>query len=102
MTTVAAYVPDLIDRSKVAAAGREIVFVDEPRALLDTPADIVVVDLMRPGVLDVLPALHGRRVIGFGRHTDRARLEAAAAAGCDEVLPRSSFFPRVAELLTPR
>jgi hypothetical protein len=54
---------------------------------------------MRPGVLDVLPALEGRRVIGFGRHTERALLDAAGAAGCGEVLPRSSFFPRLDELL---
>ena len=99
MTRVVAYVPDLMDRSKVAAAGRDVTFVDDPQALVDAAADVVVVDLMRPGVLDVLPALEGRRVIGFGRHTERAVLEAAAAAGCDEVLPRSSFFPRVAELL---
>ena len=54
---------------------------------------------MRPGVLEVLPALTGRRVIGFGRHTERALLEAAAAAGCGEVLPRSSFFPHLDRLL---
>ena len=99
MTQVVAYVPDLMDRSKVAAAGRDIIFVDDPKALPDTPGDLVVVDLMRPGVLEVLPALKGRRVVGFGRHTERALLEAAAAAGCGEVLPRSSFFPRLAELL---
>jgi hypothetical protein len=96
--TVVAYVPDLIDRSKVAAAG-DVVFVDDPRALVDAPGDVVVVDLMRPGVLEVLPALEGRRVIGFGRHTERAVLEAASAAGCGEVLARSSFFPHLDRLL---
>ena len=99
--TVVAFVPDLIDRSKVAAAG-DVVFVDQPEALVNAPGDIVVVDLMRPGVLEVLPALRGRRVIGFGRHTERARLEAATAAGCGEVLPRSSFFPHLDELLGSR
>ena len=98
MTRVVAYVPDLMDRSKVAAAG-DVTFVDSPEALIDAPGDVVVVDLMRSGVLDVLPALRGRRVIGFGRHTERAVLEAAGAAGCGEVLPRSSFFPRLNELL---
>ena len=96
--TVVAYVPDLMDRSKDAAAG-DVVFVDDPQALVDAPGDVVVVDLMRPGVLEVLPALKGRRVIGFGRHTERALLEAAAAAGCGEVLPRSSFFPHLHRLL---
>jgi hypothetical protein len=98
MTRVVAYVPDLMDRSKVAAAG-DVTFVDSPEALIDASGDVVVVDLMRPGVLDVLPALEGRRVIGFGRHTERALLDAAGAAGCGEVLPRSSFFPRLDELL---
>lgn len=98
--TVVAYVPDLMDRSKVAAAG-DVTFVDDPQALVDAPGDVVVVDLMRPGVLEVLPALEGRRVIGFGRHTERALLEAARAAGCDEVLPRSAFFPHLDRLLGP-
>jgi hypothetical protein len=98
MTRVVAFVPDVMDRSKVAAAA-DVMFVDTPEALIDTPGEVVVVDLMRAGVLDVLPALEGRRVIGFGRHTERALLEAAGAAGCDEVLPRSSFFPRLNELL---
>ena len=96
--TVVAYVPDLMDRSKIAAAAH-VIFVDDPKALIDAPGDVVVVDVMRPGVLEVLPALQGRRVIGFGRHTERALLEAASAAGCDEVLPRSSFFPHLDELL---
>ena len=96
--TVVAYVPDLMDRSKVAAAG-DVTFVDDPQALVDAPGDVVVVDLMRPGVLEVLPALQGRRVIGIGRHTERTVLEAASAAGCDEVLPRSSFFPHLDRLL---
>ena len=41
-----------------------------------------------------MPALQaaGVRVIGFGSHVDVARLKAARAAGCDEVLPRSAFF----------
>jgi hypothetical protein len=101
VSTVVAYVPDVMDRSKLVAVRADVVFVADPRALVDAPGDVVVVDLMRDGVLEVLPALRGRRVIGFGRHTERARLEAAAAAGCDEVLPRSAFFPRVAALLAP-
>ena len=37
--TVVAYVPDLIDRAKVAAAG-DVVFVDHPEALVDAPGDL--------------------------------------------------------------
>ncbi|HVF74848.1 MAG TPA: hypothetical protein VM938_07350 [Acidimicrobiales bacterium] len=98
MTTVAAYVPDLMDRSKVAAAGK-VTFARTPADLVEVDADIVVVDLSRAGVLDVLPSLAGRRVIGFGSHVDTALLDAARAAGVTEVLPRSKFFSRLAELL---
>jgi hypothetical protein len=39
------------------------------------------------------------RVVGFGSHVDRARLEAAREAGCDEVLARSAFFARLAGIV---
>ena len=94
---VFAYVPELIDRSKVAAAA-DVTFVSDPAELASADADLVVVDLSRPGVVDVLPQIRAR-TIGFGRHTQRDILDAARAAGCDEVLVRSDFFPRVRELL---
>ncbi|HEX7275798.1 MAG TPA: hypothetical protein VF244_00345 [Acidimicrobiales bacterium] len=97
MTRIVAYVPDLLDRSKVAAAG-DVTFVDRPAALAGVEADLVVVDLMRPGVLEALAGLPGR-VIGFARHTEPALMAAAHAAGCDVVLPRSSFFAQLGELL---
>jgi len=103
--TILAYVPDLMDRSKVAAAAPGAVFVARPDALLDAVAsgDLVVVDLGRPGVADALPALAatGVRVIGFGSHVDRDTLEAATAAGCSEVLARSAFFRHLPALLAP-
>jgi DNA-binding NarL/FixJ family response regulator len=101
--TVAAYVPDLMDRSKVAAAGPAVSFLPTPAALVDAApeAELVVVDLGRPGVVDVLPALvaTGARVVAFGSHVDRATLDAARAAGCEEVLPRSAFFRDLPQLL---
>ena len=103
-----AYVPDLMDRSKVSsAAGTRVTFVPSPTALVaavqeaaswEVP-DLVVVDLSRPGVIEVLPELAGLRVIGFGSHVDRELLERARAAGCPEVMARSAFFARVVELL---
>ena len=95
---VAAYVPDLMDRSKVAAAG-DVTFVARPADLAGVAADVAVVDLSRPGALEALAPLAGVRTIGFGSHVDRALLDAARAAGCDEVLPRSAFFARLPELL---
>jgi hypothetical protein len=101
MSGTVAYVPDLMDRSKVSAYG-PVTFVARPGDLPAAAegAALVVVDLSRPGVLEVLPAI-GAPTIGFGRHDDRERLAAATAAGCDRVLARSAFFAHVSELLGP-
>ena len=102
MIRVLAFVPDLMDRSKVAAAlaGEEVVFVAHPQEL-GPPADLVIVDLSRPGVLDALPALAaaGVRTVGFASHVDRRLADAAAAAGCAQVMPRSRFFAGLATLV---
>ena len=79
--------PDLMDRSKL----RGVRFVRRPEDLVDADEALLVVDLSRPGVLEVLPRLTSRRVVGFGSHVDRETLEAAGAAGC-QALPRSQFF----------
>jgi len=99
MSRTVAYVPDLMDRSKVSATG-PVTFVSHPADLPAAAqgATLVVVDLSRAGVLDVLPAI-AAPTIGFGRHDDRERLAAASAAGCDRVLARSAFFAQVSELL---
>jgi hypothetical protein len=94
MTAIAAFVPDLMDRSRVAAAAPGAVFVASPAELVDLGAELVVVDLHRPGVLEVIPLLEGR-TIGFASHVARELLESARTAGCDEVLPRSEFFRRL-------
>ena len=98
MTRVAAYVPDLMDRSRLTGVG-QVTFVATPGDLAAVEADVVVVDLSRPGVLDAVGGLGGVRTIGFGSHVDTELLEAARAAGVDEVLPRSRFFARVSQLL---
>ena len=104
MQSVVAYVPDLMDRSKVsAAAGSAVRFVRQPADLVEaaTTADVVVVDLGRDGVIDALAdvAALGVRVIGFGSHVDREVLDAARAAGCSQVLARSAFFGQITALL---
>jgi hypothetical protein len=89
-----------MDRSKVSAASPGVVFVGSAAGLAaaSAGADLVVVDLSRPGVVDALAGLSAR-TIGFGSHVDRELLAAASAAGCDLVLPRSQFFSRLGELL---
>jgi len=100
MTRIVAYVPDLMDRSKVAAAG-DAVFVPRPADLAghSAGADVVVVDLTRPGAVEALADLGQHRVIGFANHTSRDAMDAARAAGCEQVLARSEFFARIDELL---
>ena len=102
-TTVVAYVPDLMDRSRVEVAGHTggltVVFVAEPADLVTAVAGdarLVLVDLAGAGVLDLLPALGAAHTIGFASHIERALLAGARAAGCDEVLPRSAVFRRLA------
>jgi hypothetical protein len=98
--TVFAFVPDLMDRSRLA--GLDVTFVAAPDGLTAAgPDDLVVVDLSRPGVLGALAGLDsGPRTIGFGSHVDRELLDAARAVGCAEVMARSEFFRRARELLT--
>ena len=94
---------DLLDSSRITgharAAGQEVVTCRDSAALLkalDRKPTLALLDLHNPGltVETVVPTMRaaGARVIGFGSHVDVARLKAARAAGCDEVLPRSTFF----------
>ena len=98
---IVAYVPDLLDRSKVAAAG-DVRFVNRPEELADAAvssgADLAVVDLTRPGVVDVVGDVPVP-VIAFANHTRRDLMDAASAAGASQVMARSAFFARVDELL---
>jgi hypothetical protein len=101
-TSVVAFVPDLMDRSRVeiasTAAGRPVTFVGRPEDLASAVADgarFVVVDLAPAGVLEVLPRLGPAHTVGFASHVDKALLEAARAAGCDEVMARSAVFRRL-------
>ena len=103
---VVAYVPDLMDRSRISGAAGDAVdieFVSNPGDLREPAAvaDLVIVDLGRPGVLEVLPDLAdvAAPTVGFGSHVDRDLLAAAHASGCDQVLARSAFFGRLPSLL---
>ena len=98
---IVAFVPDLLDRSKVAAAG-DVTFVARPEQLpdaaLSSGAEVAVVDLTRPGAVDVVADV-GVPVIAFANHTRRDLMEAAAAAGASQVMARSAFFSRIDQLL---
>ena len=94
---VVAYAPDLMDQSKLRGHGAEMVrSLDE---LADTEADLVLLDLARPGAVEAVGHIDAP-VIGFGSHVDTELLEAARRAGGVEVLPRSQFFRRLPDLLS--
>jgi hypothetical protein len=103
MSRVVAYVPDLMDRSRMAALG-DVAFVTDLTSLAARAAaegaEVVVVDLTRPGALEAVAAVEAR-VVGFANHTERELMDAARAAGCDTVVARSAFFSRLRELVGP-
>lgn len=107
---ILAFVPDLIDRSRLtsAAPGR-VRFLSTVAALTtalgDTSVELVIVDLGRPGVLEALeglPTPAGVRppVVGFGSHVNDEVLARARLAGVD-ALPRSRFFSRLGSIVAP-
>ncbi|GAC1594190.1 MAG: hypothetical protein NVS3B21_15960 [Acidimicrobiales bacterium] len=101
MAEVVVFAPDLMDRSKITGAAPGASVVRSVDAVSAGPGVIVVVDLSRPGVVDALGGwvAAGARVIGFASHVDRDLIDAGRGAGA-EVMARSAFFGRVAELLS--
>jgi DNA-binding NarL/FixJ family response regulator len=89
---VCAWVPDLMDRSRITAAVPAVSFVRDVAECAG--ADCVVIDL---GVgADAVAAARAvapeARLVCFGPHVDRELADAARAAGADDVMPRSQFF----------
>ena len=98
---ITAYTPDLMDRSKISSAatagGHELSYVRNPEALVGLAGvDLVIVDLSKRGVLEVLPsvAASGTRVIAYGSHVSLPDVDAPV-----EVLARSKFFGNLPALL---
>lgn len=106
VTRIEAFAPDLMDQSKLRAAFADHDFglLRSIGALADSTADLLLVDLGRPGVLETIEALTAsadfasRQVVGFGSHVDEELLAAATAAGATQVLARSVFFRRIPNL----
>lgn len=103
MSSILAFIPDLMDRSRLKNI-QNIIFVSTSKDLeLAKTGDIVVVDLSRPLVLDTVAKMKQKsdppRIIGFGSHVDKEILADAHRIGCDQVLARSAFFARSVELL---
>lgn len=108
-------VPDLLFRSKLQDAARhagaEISSAansaDVVSRALEFLPDAVVIDLV-DGQLDPIelirrlkgePGLAGTRIVGFFPHVQVAVRDAAKAAGCDVVVPRSVVAASLASIL---
>lgn len=102
---VVALVGDLMDRSRVSAVVPGVRFATSASALVGaaSSADLVIVDLGRPGALDAARGLvaRGVGVVAYAAHVAGDLLESARAAGCT-ALPRSVFFRRLPTLVAGR
>ncbi len=90
-----AFVPDLMDRSRIRSARPDVRFLISPAELdsLDV-ADVALVDLGRPAVRSRL-ATCPARIIGFVAHVEEDVAAQARRDGAQEVLARSVFFRRL-------
>ena len=112
--TVLALVDDLFWRTKidhaVKSASSPVVFISDPSEL-DGAADpssvgVLLVDLaLRKEPFSAIQKLKKSAktkeipVIGYYEHVRKDLLEKGKAAGCDEVLPRSSFSEKMGDLV---
>ena len=109
-------VDDLMFSIKISTAAKslkaDVYFERSADKLLDTlrekrPA-LVIFDLnsvrMRPlealAQLKADPELAAIRTLGYVAHADTATIEAARAAGIDQVMARSAFVNQLGEILT--
>ena len=97
--TVVAFVPDLMDQSKLRANARTVKFVSEHDLALADEGDTVVVDLSRIKDMESIANLRAHRVVGFGSHVDKGLMQDAQEAGVTQVMPRSIFFARLNDVL---
>jgi DNA-binding NarL/FixJ family response regulator len=101
-------VPDLFFAARireVAAAIGATVTEATAAAAADRAKDaaLAIVDLSDGAAADTVRALRQAaphlQIVGFHPHVDVEARDAALAAGADQVLPRSAFTRRLAELL---
>jgi DNA-binding NarL/FixJ family response regulator len=108
-------VDDFLFRSKIRTTGKnagvELTFPRTPDEVLEQARELkpslAIFDLnsakMEP--IDTIarmkqdPDLGSIRTLGFVSHVDTARIQAARAAGTDEVMARSAFATDLAEIL---
>jgi DNA-binding NarL/FixJ family response regulator len=113
MGRVVALMDDIFFQMKVAETAKHLGIefkvatnADALLGLLEPRPQLVIVDLnARNQPIDAVVKLRAAskdiRVIAFLSHVQRELAEQARNAGCDEVMPRSSFTQNLAEILSP-
>jgi DNA-binding NarL/FixJ family response regulator len=113
MGRVVALMDDIFFQMKVAETAKHLGIefkvatnTDALLSLLEPRPQLVIVDLnARNQPLDAIVKLRAAakdiRVVAFLSHVQRELAEQARIAGCDEVMPRSSFTQNLAEILSP-
>jgi CheY-like chemotaxis protein len=105
--------PNLLFSSMVtgtaAAIGQEVAVAGDLAEAVGLCGDrkiaYVIIDLSvtGPDIATIVARLRDAAgavpTIAFGSHVDKARLDEARAAGCDEVMPRSRFSSELPDLL---
>ena len=111
MGRVVALMDDLFFQMKVAETAKHLGLElkvaangDALLALLESAPRLVIVDLnarSQPiqAIERVRASKNGVRVVGFLSHVQTDLAAQARAAGCDEVMPRSSFTQNLAAIL---
>ncbi len=113
MAEVVALVEDLLFQSKMAETARQLGISLQTVASADAllaaamgqAPKLVLVDLnARQGPLEGIARLkaagNAAPIIGFFSHVQTELAERARAAGCSQVLPRSQFSAKLAEILS--
>ena len=113
MARVIALMDDIFFQMKVAETAKHLglefkvaTTTDALLTLLEPRPQLVIVDLnARSHPIDAIVKLRAAskdiRVVAFLSHVQRELAEQARAAGCDEVMPRSSFTQNLAQILSP-
>ncbi len=109
MTTILAYVPDLMFATRIIESAKRLGLSleslemgEDPTAAIERVSPkLVVVALDALNWLTVVRAAKqaGARVLAFGPHSDAATLQAARAAGADQVVARSRMASELPDLL---
>jgi len=113
MGRVVALMDDIFFQMKVAETAKHLGIefkvatnTDALLSLLEPRPQLVIVDLnARNQPIDAIVKLRAAskdvRIVAFLSHVQRELAEQAKNAGCDEVMPRSSFTQNLAEILSP-